>query len=1257
MKKVKNRFSKNLRYLCLTGVIALGLMTIIGTGGGGGSSDGGDGSGDGGIVIDVAPGFDATAGDIDEDGFLITVGSASFTPPTAAIVIGEKGITKDVTEAMQVDDLMQAQVLINSVPWISQVPPSIGKVLPPYETISETDWYNTANCGPASYLMVESVFGSYPLNNDNSEECIKALVKWLDEHISENDYSPTKESPEFYYWGAPISVYKLAETAQKRGLGASVITTRSLDGLWKELKKGHPVIVRVLFQSNTNNSDLMKVSKYGHYMLLLGMDEESVYLNDAGKPPEYRDYAENHNYGRYRKYDINSFLDVWSVEGPQGSRVGVSIYPKKDQPPLGIVTKSLYLVDAEAGEPYYATLSATGGVPPYSWSISNGSLPNGLELTPNGTITGIPTLEGDFEFTIKVTDSSQDSAEDIASLIISSVSAPLTITASRSLPTGWVGLSFNTTLSAAGGKYPYYWSIISENSPSGLHLTQEGKITGTPSVAGTYNFKVQLADSSSPQQIISKEFVINILPSSMDPIIHSLTANPSTVSPNDTSTITCNASDPDNNPLTYSWSATNGSISGAGLTVTWTAPASAGTYTVTCTASDGEGGNASKGVNIDVTESTIPLSITTTTLLSGTVGVSYGTNLSATGGKTPYTWSVISGSLPTGLSLSTSGLISGTPTTAGTYNFTVKATDSSSPQQTDSKALSIVVNLSQTFALTVTKAGTGSGTVTSLPAGINCGAACSASFDQGTSVTLTATPATGSTFAGWGGACTGTGTCNVIMDSNKTATATFNTTTDGILSVTPSDRFDSSGTEGGPFIPSSKTYTLSNTGGSSINWTASKGQNWVSLSATSGALSPGGSTTVTISINSNANSLAPGNYVDIANFTNTTNGNGNTTRTVNLTVNYSTPTITIGPTSLNFGDVPAGTCNTAVFAIQHVAGTGPASGTVSASPNPPFNILAGSNFSVSNGSAVNVTVQFCPTSAGTFNGTATVSSSATFTGTNTVTLTGIGSSPTSSPTVTTGTYVIISSSSAQLFGTVNSNGLPTTGWFEWGTNTSYGNTTGAESIGSGTSVVQMLHTISGFSPNTTYHFRAVAQNSAGTAHGNDRTFTTAPSNPVERITNGSFSSGTSGWTLVSDFWAGTNLTNYRTSPGYAAGGVDSNGYAKNNAYGYIYQTVTIPSNATSATLSFWYNITSQESGSTPYDVLNVTIQSSTGSYLATVAVLSNLNKGTLGVYNQKTFDVTPYKEQTIRVHFLATTDSSNTTIFRIDDVSLMADGN
>src|SRR5574341_786011 len=80
-----------------------------------------------------------------------------------------------------------------------------------------------------------------------------------------------------------------------------------------------------------------------------------------------------------------------------------------------------------------------------------------------------------------------------------------------------------------------------------------------------------------------------------------------------------------------------------------------------------------------------------------------------------------------------------------------------------------------TFSLTVVRAGTGSGTVTSSPAGINCGSTCSATYNSGTSIVLTATAAAGSTFAGWSGTSCTTGT--VSLSANTSCTATFNTQT------------------------------------------------------------------------------------------------------------------------------------------------------------------------------------------------------------------------------------------------------------------------------------------------------------------------------------------------------------------------------------------------------------------------------------------------------------------------------------------------
>jgi aryl-phospho-beta-D-glucosidase BglC (GH1 family) len=95
---------------------------------------------------------------------------------------------------------------------------------------------------------------------------------------------------------------------------------------------------------------------------------------------------------------------------------------------------------------------------------------------------------------------------------------------------------------------------------------------------------------------------------------------------------------------------------------------------------------------------------------------------------------------------------------------------------TAARAVTATFNTSSTFAATVTKAGTGTGTVTSSPSGVNCGSSCSANFASGASVTLTAAAASGSTFAGWSGACTGTGSCVLSMTAARNVTATFNTT-------------------------------------------------------------------------------------------------------------------------------------------------------------------------------------------------------------------------------------------------------------------------------------------------------------------------------------------------------------------------------------------------------------------------------------------------------------------------------------------------
>jgi len=147
------------------------------------------------------------------------------------------------------------------------------------------------------------------------------------------------------------------------------------------------------------------------------------------------------------------------------------------------------------------------------------------------------------------------------------------------------------------------------------------------------------------------------------------------------------------------------------------------------------------------------------TVTSNPSGINCGLDCSETynqGTSVILTATASSGSTFTGWS----GACSGTGTCSVTMNSdkTVTATFNQQVQQ---------------YTLTVTKSGTGSGTVISSPAGINCGSDCSEAYNPGTSVTLTATTASGSTFGGWSGACSGTGGCSVTMNSDKTVTATF----------------------------------------------------------------------------------------------------------------------------------------------------------------------------------------------------------------------------------------------------------------------------------------------------------------------------------------------------------------------------------------------------------------------------------------------------------------------------------------------------
>ncbi len=439
-------------------------------------------------------------------------------------------------------------------------------------------------------------------------------------------------------------------------------------------------------------------------------------------------------------------------------------------PQLGVTTTSL--PNGQVGSAYTATLSATGGTTPYTWSLTSGSLPAGLSLNAStGSIAGTPTATVDAEsLTFKVTDSGSPlQTKSVALALTIAASAPPTLSiTTTSLPNGQEGSAYTATLSATGGTTPYTWSLTSGSLPAGLSLNAStGAIAGTPTAtANAAPLTFKLVDSSSPAQTKSVGLALTIAASAPTLSITTTSLPNGQVGSAYTATLSATGG-----TTPYTWSLTSGTLP-AGLSLNTSTGAIAGTPTATVDAesltfkvTDSGSPLQTKSVALALTiaASAPPtLSITTTSLPNGQVGSAYTATLSATGGATPYTWSLTSGSLPAGLSLNPStGAIAGTPTaTANAAPLTFKLVDSSSPAQTKSVGLTLTVAASgitvsvspkraslvvtQTLSLTPTTndtAGVNWSASGSGCSGSSCGGFSSASSLTGVPVTYTA-PAT-----------------------------------------------------------------------------------------------------------------------------------------------------------------------------------------------------------------------------------------------------------------------------------------------------------------------------------------------------------------------------------------------------------------------------------------------------------------------------------------------------------------------------------
>ena len=348
------------------------------------------------------------------------------------------------------------------------------------------------------------------------------------------------------------------------------------------------------------------------------------------------------------------------------------------------ITTATTLPTAYVASSYSQTLTATGGSGTgYTWALAGGSdLPAGLNLSAAGVLSGKPTTVGTPSFSVSVTDSVGNTAQATFGVTIS---AGVSINPAT-LPIGYPGTVYApATLTATGGTgtgFTWTWAAATGSTlPAGLSISPAGVITGTPLNATTASIvsNVVAAVTDSVGNTGSANFSVTIEATLAISSGATLPGGVLATAYSDTLAATGGSGGNtwSTNPAgTNSLAAIGLSLSGGGI-VSGASP-TLGTAAFTATVTDSTSHTASLAFSVTVSNA---LTVTTTSLPAAYSGTAYSQTLAAAGGTgAGYTWTVTGTSnLATfNLTLSATGIVTGTPATSGTASFTAKVTDSAS---------------------------------------------------------------------------------------------------------------------------------------------------------------------------------------------------------------------------------------------------------------------------------------------------------------------------------------------------------------------------------------------------------------------------------------------------------------------------------------------------------------------------------------------------------------------------------------------------
>jgi hypothetical protein len=253
------------------------------------------------------------------------------------------------------------------------------------------------------------------------------------------------------------------------------------------------------------------------------------------------------------------------------------------------------------------------------------------------------------------------------------------------VPSATVNKPYTAELVATGGSSPYYFSVKTGALPPGVSLNPStGTISGKPTIAGNYNFEVIVTDAPLLAQG-NQSFSLDVAAGNDSSKIQiSVSPTSATLLSQGKQQFTATVTGTANTAVT--WSATAGSINANGL---YTAPTVTSQTNATVTATSVADATKSASAAVTINPVAQALQITTGALPQGQQGSVYSAVFNATGGTSPYSWSISAGTAPPGTSMNANGDFGGTPASTGTFNFTVTVTDATDKTATGNFSVAV----------------------------------------------------------------------------------------------------------------------------------------------------------------------------------------------------------------------------------------------------------------------------------------------------------------------------------------------------------------------------------------------------------------------------------------------------------------------------------------------------------------------------------------------------------------------------------------